>query len=72
MKPPQEKRIKHIDMEWIIMNVELSDEEINFAQELLKQNIPQIKGLQLTLLQEKPLHPTKDAVKNKIQIIHCK
>ena len=54
------------------MNVELSDVEINFAQELLKQQFPQINGLQLTLLQEKPLHPTEDSVKNKIQIIHCK
>ena len=32
------------------MNVKLSDEEINFAQELLKQQFPQINGLQLTLL----------------------
>ena len=41
-----EKRHRHIDMERIIMNVKLSDEEINLAQELLKLQFPKINGLQ--------------------------
>ena len=31
MQAPQKKRLKHIDMERIIMNAELSSDEINFA-----------------------------------------
>ena len=54
------------------MNAELSSDEINFAQELLKLQFPNINGFQSTLLQDKPLDLTKDAVKNKIQIIHYK
>ena len=56
-------------MEQIIVNVELSDEEINFAQELLKLQFPKLNGLQSSLFQEKPLALIEDAVKNKIQII---
>ena len=54
------------------MNAELSSDEINYAQELLKLQIPYINSFQSTLLQDKPLDLTEDAVKNKIQIIHCK
>ena len=56
-------------MERITMNVELSDEEINFAQELLKLQFPKINGLQSTLFQEKPLDLTEDAVKNVNHVI---
>ena len=59
-------------MKRIIMNIQLCDEEINFAQELLKLQFPKINGLQSILVQEKPLDLTEDAVKSKIQIIHCK
>jgi len=45
------------------MNEELSDEEINFAQELLKQQFSKLNGLQSTLFQDKPLELTEDAVK---------
>ena len=72
MQAPQKKRPKHIDMERIIMNAELSSDEINFAQELLKLQFPKINGFQSTLLQDKPLDLTEDGVKNKIQITHCK
>lgn len=59
-------------MERIIMNVELSDEEISFSQELLQLQFPKINGFQSTLLQGKPQDLTEETVKNKIQIIHCK
>ena len=54
------------------MNAELSCDEINFAQELLRLQFPKINGFQSTLVQDKPLNLTEDAVKNKIQITHCK
>ena len=54
------------------MNAELSSDEINYAQELLKLQFPNINGYQSTFLQDKPLDLTEDAVKNKIQIIYCK
>ena len=47
---PQKKRVKLIDTEPIIMGKELSDVEINLAQELLKNQFPVFNGLQSTLL----------------------
>ena len=57
----------------IIMGVELSDLQINMAQNLLKAQFPQLNGLKSTLQQTKStgLLPV-DEVKNKLQIIHCK
>ena len=54
------------------MNAELSCDEIIFAQELLKLQFPKVNGFQSTLLHDNPLNLTEDAVKNKIQTIHCK
>ena len=36
-KSPQKKRVKHVDIEHIIMGEELNDTEINLAQQLLKK-----------------------------------
>ena len=46
------KRSKNFDEEAIIMGNELTDVEINFAQELLKTQFTNIRGLESTLLQE--------------------
>ena len=53
------------------MGVELSDLHINLAQRVLKQQFPELNGLQSTLFQEKEQVLTESNVKNKIQIIHC-
>ena len=53
------KRAKHFDAERIIMGEELTDLEINFAQQLLKEQFKHINGLHSTLLQEKRLHSQK-------------
>ena len=50
---PQKKRTKYIDTEWIIMDKELSDLEIDFAQRLLKEQFPKLNGLSSTLYQDK-------------------
>ena len=55
MQAPQKKRLKHIYMERIIMNSELSNDEINFVQELLMLQFPKVNGFHSTLLQDKPL-----------------
>ena len=47
---------------------ELSDHHINFAQYLLLNQFPSIKGFRLTLLQEKPL--TAKLPTGSVQIIH--
>ena len=69
--PPRKKK-KDFDEEQIIMGEELTDVEINFAQQLLKQQFKHINGFCSTLLQEKALNLTKSSVANRIQIIHCK
>ena len=69
---PQKKRTKYIDTERIIMDEELSDLEINFAQQLLKEQFPKLNGLVPTLYQDKKIKLTEASVRNKIQIIHCK
>ena len=53
------------------MGEELTDLEINFAQQLLKQQCQHSNGLCSTLLQEKGSKLTKDSVKNRAQIIYC-
>jgi len=55
------------------MGVELSDLQINMAQNLLKVQFPQLNGLKSTLQQTKPAAVlTEDEAGNKLQIIHCK
>ena len=49
---PAKKKTK-LDTERIIMGEELTNLEINFAQQLLKAQFHYINGLQSTLLQEK-------------------
>ena len=71
-KSPQKKRVKHVNIEHIIMGEELSDTEINLAQQLLKTRFPNLNGLKSTLLQEKKMVLTENFVRNKVQIIHCK
>lgn len=56
---PVKKRAKHFDAECIIMGEELTDLEINFTQQLLKERFKHIDGLDSTLLQEKRLHSQK-------------
>jgi len=58
------KRAKCTDTERILMGAELCDIEINFAQQLLKQ--------QFTDLNDKKLQITESSVQNKLQIVHCK
>ena len=50
---PQKKRTKYVDTERIIMGEELSDLEINFAQQLLKEQFPKFNGLVSSLYQDK-------------------
>lgn len=68
---PLKKRLKVFDTEGIIMGNELSDDEINFAQQLLKEQFNKLNGLHSTLLQGKRVNLTESETKNKIQIIHC-
>ena len=56
----------------IVMGQELSDLEINFAQDLLKGQNPKVSGLQLTLFQERSKVFSSDFTTNSIQIILCK
>ena len=53
------------------MGAELSDRHINLAQKILKEQFPNLNGLNSTLLQLKQQKLTEDMVKNKLQIIHC-
>ena len=50
---PAQKRAKIIGTERIIMGEELTDLEINLAQQLLKKQFANINGFQSTLLQDK-------------------
>ena len=50
---PLKKRSKVFDSEGIIMGSELSDDDINLAQQLLKEQYNKLNGLQSTLLQSK-------------------
>ena len=68
--PPRKKQ-KEFDEEQIVMGAELTDLEINFAQQLLKQQFKDINGFCSTLLQEKATNLTTSSMANRIQIIHC-
>ena len=54
------------------MGDQLTDLEINYAQQLLKQQCTHVNGLTSTLLQEKGSNLTRDTVKNRVQIIYCR
>ena len=69
MRSPKVKRSKEINTEGIIMSKELSDNEINLAQHLLKLQITKLNGQHFKLLRQVKL--TENETKNKIQIIHC-
>lgn len=68
---PPKKKQRIYNEERIIMGDELTDLEINFAQQLLKQQCDHINGLCSNLLQEKDSKLTRDSVKSKVQIIYC-
>ena len=56
------------------MGNELTDMEINFAQQLLKAQFTSINGLESTLHQQLQKNATvlsKDSVRNRIQILFC-
>ena len=53
------------------MGNELTDMDINFAQQLLKLQFKHVNGLHTTLLQEKSLALTASLLQNRIQIIYC-
>ena len=63
--PPRKKQ-KQFDAERIIMGHELTDLEINLAQQLLKAQFNKLNGLRSTLLQEKLLAPTNEELQNKL------
>lgn len=62
--PPTKK--PKLDYERIIMGEELSDIEINYAQQLLKANHPKFNGFQSALVMRKV-----EQFENNIQIVHC-
>ena len=53
------------------MGEELSDLEMNLAQELLKVQYPKLNGLQSTLFQEKRKLSQGIFLTNTVQIVHC-
>ena len=67
--PPKKKQ--KIDMECILMGDELTDMDINFAQQLLKLQFKHVNGPHSTLLQEKELALTASLLQNRIQITYC-
>ena len=69
---PPSKRPKLGSVEKIVMGKELTDTEINLAQQLLKSQFPGVNGLQSTLLQDKQTILTEKSLRDNIQIIHCK
>ena len=69
---PPKKKAKNFSEEDLIMGQELSDLEINFAQELLKGQYPKVSGLQSTLFQERIKLFSTGFITSCIQIIHCK
>ena len=58
-RSPAKKKSK-IDTEGIIMGEQLTDMEINVAQQLLKEQFHHINGLQSTLLQERCVKTSKE------------
>ena len=69
-EPPVAKKTKVIDVERIIMGQQLSDVEINFAQQLLKEQFSKINGLICTLYQEKKIALSEISVQNKLYTDH--
>ena len=69
---PVTKKVKIIHVEGIIMGQQLSDVEINFAHQLLKEQFPKINGLICTLYQEKKAVLSETSVQNKLQIVYCR
>ena len=65
------QRLSDPEIEELIMSAELSDRHINLAQKILKEQFPNLNGLNSTLLQLKQQKLTEDMVNNKLQIIHC-
>lgn len=63
---PPPKRHKVFDAEKIIMGEELSDIEINYAQQLLKEKHPKVNGLRTTLYKGKI-----PEINDSVQILHC-
>ena len=59
------------DKENILAGEKLNDCQINMAQGLLKQQFPEVTGLNSTLLQAKKGHKQQDN-KHKIQIVHSR
>ena len=49
----KKQRLSDPEMEELMMGVELSDKYINLAQRILKQQFPELNGLNSTLLQLK-------------------
>ena len=66
---PAKKKAKNIDL---VMGERLNDVEINFAQQLLKAQFPNMNGLLCTLYQEKKVELEESTVQNKLQVVHCK
>ena len=64
---PPKKKCKIFDDEGIIMGNELTDIEINLAQQLLKAQFNSINGLESTLHQQKSAGVllSKDAIRNR-------
>lgn len=67
----KKQKLSDLEIENIVMGVELSDMQINLAQRVLKQQFPELNGLESTLYQNKQQFLSEDNVKNKLQIIHC-
>ena len=59
-----------LDFERILMAEKLSDLDINAVQRVLKQQFPNMHGLESTLYQMKERRLNEDQVENKIQITH--
>ena len=66
----QTKKQKTFSEEQITIGQELSDLEINLAQELLKTH-PKLNGLRSTLFQERRVTTAENNIMNNVQIVHC-
>ena len=69
---PLNKKQKLFSEEQIIMGQDLSDIEINLAQELLKTQHPGLNGLRSTLFQERREVIAENNPVNNVQIVHCR
>ena len=69
---PPSKRLRLGSVEKIIMRKELTNTEINLAQQLLKSQFPGVNGLQSSLMQNKQTMLNEKSVRDNIQMIHCK